>query len=94
MNGTTLAAVRKLKNGTTGEYIWQPSLQAGQPETILGRPVVEAVDMPDIADDEYPIIFGDFARAYRIGDRLRMSLLVNPCRIPRWCHLIPTCPSS
>ncbi|WP_029042572.1 phage major capsid protein [Cucumibacter marinus] len=78
MNGTTLAAIRKLKNTTTGEYIWQPSIAVGQPETILGRPVVEAVDMPDIEDDAYPIMFGDFGRAYRIIDRLAMSVLVNP----------------
>lgn len=77
MNGTTLAGIRKLKNSTTGEYIWQPSIQVGQPETILGKPVVEMVDMPDIGDGNYPIIFGDWS-AYRIVDRLEMSILVNP----------------
>jgi HK97 family phage major capsid protein len=76
MNGTTLATLRKLKDGQ-GNYLWQPSYQAGQPETILGRPVVEMVDMPDIASDAYPIIFGDFS-AYRIVDRLEMSILTNP----------------
>jgi HK97 family phage major capsid protein len=44
MNSTTLATIRKLKDGTTGQFLWQPSYQAGEPETILGRPVVEAVD--------------------------------------------------
>lgn len=77
MNGTTLATVRKLKNATTGEYIWQPSIQAGQPETILGKPVIEMVDMPDVGDGEFPIIFGDWS-AYRIVDRLALSILVNP----------------
>ncbi len=77
MNGTTLGAVRKLKNSTTGEYIWQPSIQAGQPETILGKPVVEMVDMPDIGDGNFPIIFGDFS-AYRIVDRLAMAILSDP----------------
>lgn len=77
MNGTTLAAVRKLKNATTGEYIWQPSIQVGQPETILGKPVVEMVDMPDIGDGKFPIIFGDFS-AYRIVDRLALSILSDP----------------
>ncbi len=77
MNGTTLAAVRKLKNGTTGEYIWQPALVAGQPETILGKPVLEMVDLPDIADGAFPIIFGDFS-AYRIVDRLALSILSDP----------------
>lgn len=76
MNGTTLAAVRKLKDGQNN-YLWQPSYQAGQPETLLGRPVIEAVDMPDIASGAFPILFGDFS-AYRIVDRLSMSILVNP----------------
>lgn len=77
MNGTTLAAVRKLKNGTTGEYIWQPALTAGQPETLLGKPILEMIDMPDIGDGNFPIIYGDFS-AYRIVDRLSLSVLSDP----------------
>lgn len=77
MNGTTLAAVRTLKDGD-GRYLWQPSYQAGQPETILGRPVVEAIDMPDIAEAAEPIIFGDFKRGYRIYDRLSLAVLADP----------------
>lgn len=77
MNGTTLAHLRTLKDGD-GRYLWQPSYQAGQPETILGRPVVEAIDMPDIATGEEPIIFGDFKRGYRIYDRLSLGILPDP----------------
>lgn len=76
MNGTTLGILRTLKDGD-GRFLWQPSFQAGQPETILGRPVIEAVDMPDIASGATPILYGDFS-AYRIVDRLAMSILVNP----------------
>lgn len=76
MNGTTLAAVRKLKDGQ-GNYLWQPSYQAGQPETILGKPVVEMVDMPDIGSGNFPIVFGDWS-AYRIVDRLSLSILSDP----------------
>ena len=76
MNGTTLAKIRKIKDGD-GNFIWQPALTAGQPETLLGRPVVEAVDMPDATAGETPIVFGDFS-GYRIVDRLAMSILVNP----------------
>lgn len=78
MNGSTLAAVRKLKDGTTGTYLWQPSFQAGQPETILGRPVIEAPDMPDIEDGSFPILFGDFKSGYRIYDRLALSVMRDP----------------
>ena len=76
MNGTTLAAVRKLKDGQQN-YLWQPSFQVGQPETILGKPVIEMVDLPDIADGAFPIIYGDFS-AYRIVDRLALSILSDP----------------
>lgn len=78
LNGKTLAAIRKLKDAGTGTYVWQPALAAGQPETILGRPVVEAVDMPDVAGDAFPVVFGDFASAYRIYDRVSISLLRDP----------------
>lgn len=76
MNGTTLGLLRVLKDGD-GRFLWQPSYQAGQPETILGRPVIELPDMDDVAAGAEPIIFGDFS-GYRIVDRLAMSVLVNP----------------
>ncbi len=77
MNGSTLATLRKMKDGQ-GNYLWQPSYAAGLPETILGRPVAEAVDMPDVEAGTFPILFGDFATGYRIVDRLALSILVNP----------------
>jgi HK97 family phage major capsid protein len=76
-NGTTLGLIRQIKDDQ-GRYIWQPGLAAGQPETIFGRPVVEAPDMPDVAANAYPLAFGDFGSAYRIVDRIALSLLVNP----------------
>jgi HK97 family phage major capsid protein len=78
MNGATIAAVRKLKDAVTGTYIWQPALTAGQPETLLGRPIVECTDMPDVSGNEYPIAFGDFASGYRIYDRIGLSILRDP----------------
>lgn len=77
MNGTTLAVIRTLKDGN-GNYLWQPSYQAGQPETILGRPVVELIDMPDVAANTFPIIFGDFKAGYRIYDRIELQVRPNP----------------
>lgn len=76
-NGKTLATIRKFKDGQ-GQFLWQPGLAAGQPETILGRPVVEAVDLPDIAAGAFPIAFGDFSTGYRIYDRVTLSLLRDP----------------
>ncbi|OCJ05249.1 capsid protein [Rhizobium sp. AC44/96] len=76
MNGTTLGVVRTLKDGNNN-YLWQPSFQAGQPETILGRPVIELPDMADVGANAFPIIFGDFS-GYRVVDRIGLSILVNP----------------
>lgn len=77
MNGTTLGVVRTLKDGQ-GNYLWQPSYQAGQPSTLLGRPVIEDPTMPNIAADAFPIFYGDFSKAYRIYDRVGMSILRDP----------------
>ena len=77
MNGNTLATIRKLKD-SQGNYLWQPGLVAGQPETILGRPVVEAVDMPDVAANAFPIALGAFKAAFRIYDRKAMDVKANP----------------
>jgi HK97 family phage major capsid protein len=45
---------------------------------LLGRPVVEMPDMPDIAGGAYPVVFGDFMNAYRIFDRVSLSILRDP----------------
>jgi len=76
MNRNTLAAVRKMKD-SHGAYIWQESIREGQPGTLLGRPVVEAVDMPDPAKNKTPILFGDLS-GYRIMDRIGFEILVDP----------------
>ena len=54
-NGKTIAALRKLKDAQK-QYLWQPSIAVGQPETFLGRPIVEAVDLPDIAAGTFPLL--------------------------------------
>jgi HK97 family phage major capsid protein len=77
MNGTTLGIIRTMKD-SNNNYLWQPSLQAGQPSTLLGRPVIEDPTMPDIASGGFPIMYGDFSRAYRIYDRVGMSILRDP----------------
>lgn len=77
MNSTTLAAIRKLKDGTTGTYLWSPGFQ-GQADTILGRPVIDCPDMEDVGSGKTPIAFGDIKTTYRILDRIGLSILVNP----------------
>mgnify|MGYP001809840520 FL=1 len=78
MNSTTLAAIRKLKDGT-GNYLVLSAGLAGQvTTTLLGRPVVEAPDMADVAGNAYPVVFGDFSQGYRIFDRVALSILRDP----------------
>jgi len=67
LNDTTVKAVRKLKDGN-GQYLWQPALTAGTPDTLLGRPVYTSSYVPEIAAGNKTIIFGDFSY-YWIADR-------------------------
>lgn len=67
LNDSTIKAIRKLKD-SNGQYLWQPSLTAGTPDTILGRPVKTSAYMPAIAAGAKTIAFGDFSY-YWIADR-------------------------
>lgn len=77
VNRKTLGAIRKLKDGN-GNYLWQPSYVAGQPSTLLGFPVVEVPDMPDVALDAVPLLFGDFRQSYLIVDYIGVRVLRDP----------------
>ena len=67
LNDATVKQIRKLKD-STGQYLWQPSLVAGTPDTILGRPVKTSAFMPTAAASAKTIAFGDF-KYYWIADR-------------------------
>ena len=77
MNRATAAEVRKFKDGQ-GNYLWQTSFQAGQPDRLLGYPVVEGEDMPDVAASNFPIAFGNFREGYQIVDRQGVRVLRDP----------------
>lgn len=66
-NDATVKAIRKLKDGN-GQYIWQPSVQAGQPDSILNRPIRTSSYVPTIAAAAKTVAFGDFSY-YWIADR-------------------------
>jgi HK97 family phage major capsid protein len=70
MHDATIKAVRKLKTGVSGDntYLWQAGLREGEPDTLLGRPVVASQDVPEIATGNKVAIFGDFSYYY-VGDR-------------------------
>ncbi len=77
MNRSVVGAIRKFKDAD-GNYIWQPSMEAGAPATLLGFPVTESEDMPAIAANSHSVAFGDFARGYLIVDRVGVRVLRDP----------------
>lgn len=71
-NRATLGKIRKLTNGM-GEYLWEPGIANAAPATIEGVRYVEMPDMPNVAANTYPVIYGDFRRGYKIVDRIGIS---------------------
>lgn len=66
-NDSTVKLIRKLKD-SNGVYLWQPGLQAGQPDTILGRPLVTSTAMPAATTGLKSVVFGDMS-CYTVADR-------------------------
>lgn len=66
-NDATVKEIRKLKDGQ-GQYLWQPSVKAGEPDTLLNRPVRTSAYVPTIEPGAKVIAFGDFSY-YWIADR-------------------------
>lgn len=60
MRDATLAAVRKLKD-SQNQYLWQPSLIVGAPETILGKPVRTDPNFAAVALSAKSVLFGDLS---------------------------------
>ncbi len=89
MNSATLAEVRKLKTAD-GAFLWQPGLVEGQPDRLLGYPVVEAEDMPDIAGGAFPIAFGNFRHGYLITERNATQILRDPFTNKPFVHFYAT----
>ncbi|MBB5705419.1 phage major capsid protein [Sphingopyxis panaciterrulae] len=89
MNSGTLARIRKFKT-SDGAFLWQPGLVEGQAATLLGYPVVEAEDMPDVAADSLSIAFGNFRAGYLIADRGETRILRDPFSNKPFVHFYAT----
>lgn len=89
MNRNSLASARKLKD-TTGNYLWQPSVQAGSPSQLLGYPVTEMAAMPTPAANALPVAFGDFRRGYLIVDRHGVRVLRDAYTNKPFVHFYTT----
>jgi len=77
-NTTTQGHLRKLKD-TTGQYLWQPSMQAGQPDRLMGYELFTWEEMGDpTTANAFPLAFGDFSKAYSLVTRAEMQILIDP----------------
>jgi HK97 family phage major capsid protein len=75
MNRMTQGQVRKLTD-TTGQFLWQPSLQMGQPDRLLGYEVFTWENLGNYSTaNAYPVVFGDFKRAYTLVTRSGLSVV-------------------
>ena len=72
MSDTAAKVISSLVD-TTGRPLWQPSIQAGQPDILLGKPIYYSPYMPAFAEGAKTIAFGDF-KYYRIGDRVGLFI--------------------
>ena len=91
MRRSTVKAIRILVDGAS-RYLWGPSLIEKSPETLLGDPIIECPDMPAVAANAYPIIYGDFKAGYKIVDRegITMQRLVEAYAVQKLVGLLFT----
>ena len=78
MHRTVVQSIRLLKEATTNQYLWQPGLAAGAPDTLMGVPVNMAADMPLASAGSLSVAVGDFKAAYQIVDRHGIRILRDP----------------
>lgn len=76
MSNGAIQKARKLKASGTGEYLWQPSLQVGQPDILLGHPVFENPAMAAVASASKSVAFGDFS-AYLVREVVPMNVVLS-----------------
>lgn len=89
LNDATAGTVRKMKDGQ-GNYLWQPTMVAGQPNMLAGFPVVEVPAMPDVAASAVVALFGNMERTYLIVDRIGLRVLRDPFTNKPFVHFYTT----
>ena len=77
MNRKTQSTVRKFKD-STGNYLWQPPAAVNGKSSLIGFPLADTEDMPDVAANSLSIAFGDFRRGYLIVDRAGVRVIRDP----------------
>ncbi|MFB9951348.1 phage major capsid protein [Rhizobium puerariae] len=77
MNRRTQGDIRKFKDAD-GNYLWRPPASAGQPASLMGYPIAEAEEMPDVGAGSLSVAFGDFRSGYLVVDRAGVRILRDP----------------
>jgi HK97 family phage major capsid protein len=75
VSNSALQKIRKFKDDQ-GQYLWQPSLQAGQPDLVLGKPIFENPAMASVASASKSVAFGDFS-AYLVREVVPMNVVLS-----------------
>lgn len=79
INRGVITYIRKLKDVANGQFMWQPGLQVGVPDQLLGRPVSMFADLPSsVVASTDTLIYGDFRQGYQIVDRIGIRVLRDP----------------
>ena len=73
-----IQAIRCLKNPNNDQYLWQPGLIAGYPNTLLGAEILQSADMPNMTKNSLSVIFADFKHTYQVVDRQGIKILRDP----------------
>lgn len=77
MSRNAVQQIRKFKDATSGNYLWNPALLGGQEDTLLGCPVYQTGNINNVSTSKDIIIFGDF-KQYQIVDRMGIRILRDP----------------
>lgn len=87
MNSVTMGKLRQKKD-SNGQYLWQPSVQVGQPDLLLGKPVIVWEDMANYGANALPIAYGDFQRAYTFARIGSMSMIRDEVTVPGFTNFL------
>lgn len=79
LGDAAIGGLRKIRDDSggagLGRPIWEPSVQVGQPDSLLGRPIIANPDMPAMAANAKSILFGNFEAGYIIREVLGIQSL-------------------
>ncbi len=82
MHRLTAAYLRRQKASSSGTYLWEENAQLGQPASLLGYRLVTCDAMPQLGNDNFAVLFGNFKRGFLLVDRVGIRVTPNPYSTP------------